>query len=98
MAKSNYATKQDVEDIVNRVVNGVVSENNKLLMDYMDERFQTIDERFDVVYKRFDIIDRRFEAVDKRFDQIESRLNAISDVIGHHTIDIKELQSKLAAA
>ena len=72
----DYATKDDVQEIVNKAV-GDLSEIITSLATNMDERFQQVDERFQQVDERFQQVDERFNQVDERFDRIEGKLTSL---------------------
>jgi archaellum component FlaC len=92
MDTNELATKQDVEEIVGRVVSEVVGD----ALQVISERFDLVDQRFVKVDKRFEQIDRRFERMDKRFDRLEDKMGSVAATADHHSIDIRELQRKTA--
>jgi archaellum component FlaC len=99
MTTSAFATKQDVEEIVGRVVGEIVSDALHLIserFDRVDERFEQIDRRFEEVDRRFEQIDQRFDRMDRRFDRLGDKMETTVAVVDHHTIDIRELQRKTA--
>lgn len=79
---ADYATKQDVEEIVGRVVGEIVGDALQLIAD-----------RFDKVDKRFDDMERRFN---RKFAVVEDKLDTAIARIDHHDIDIRELRRKTA--
>ena len=48
-------------------------EDLKMLLEFMEKRFEAVDKRFEDVNKRFEAIDKRFEDVNKRFEAIDKR-------------------------
>lgn len=91
---SDYATKTDVQTIVDKAVDdlaGVIQAFAKNVderfdavdarFEQVDERFESIDERFDAVDARFEQVDERFESIDARFDGVDTHLDKIDDII-----------------
>lgn len=89
MTSSPPATKQDVEEIVGRVVGEIVGDALQLIANQFGAMNKKMDDRFAVV-------DKRFDEMDKRFDRVEDKLDANIASVDHHTIDIRELQRKIA--
>jgi septal ring factor EnvC (AmiA/AmiB activator) len=97
------ATKQDVEEIVGRVVGEIVSDAMQTISDHMDVKFAEVDRRFEQVDRRFEQVDKRFEQDDRRFDQVdrlfdklEDKLETTTEQVDHHGIDIRELKRRAA--
>ena len=45
-------------------------EDLKMLLEFMEKRFEAVDKRFEDVNKRFEAIDKRFEDMNKRFEDL----------------------------
>lgn len=43
-----------------------------------------------------DHMDKKFAEIDKRFDRLEDKLESVIARVDHHSIDIRELQRKVA--
>jgi chromosome segregation ATPase len=97
MNMSAFATKQDVEEIVGRVVGEILSDALQLIAGQFeqvngrlargDSRFDQIDERFNQLDKRFDQTESQFERIDKRFDHIDQEIGGLKqDVRDLHVI------------
>lgn len=69
-ALANVATKDDVEEAVQRGLHG------------LDPRFVSIDQRFSDIDRRFADIDRRFADIDHRFIQMDQRFASIDKHLG----------------
>lgn len=69
-ALAHVATKDDVEDAVQRGIHG------------LDPKFAGIDQRFAEIDKRFGDIDRRFGDIDRRFSEVDKRFNNIDRHLG----------------
>jgi DNA anti-recombination protein RmuC len=92
MTASPPVTKQQVEEIVGRIVSEVVGDALQLIA----KEFAKVYERFEQIDRRFEKIDERFDAMDKRFDRLEDKLETTAAAVDHHTIDIRQLQRKSA--
>jgi len=57
----------------------------KMMIHYMDKRFDAVDKRFDDVNKRFDDVNKRFDDVNKRFEdarnQSDKRFNFMENIM-----------------
>lgn len=106
MDMTQFATKQDVEDIVTRVVKAGFQEFGVVLSDALQmisDRFDKVDERFRSIDERFDGIDKRLDRMDKRFDEIETVMmrmdNKLNDSLARlddHDAKIGMIQRKIA--
>jgi len=45
-------------------------EDLKMLLEFMEKRFEAVDKRFEDVNKRFEAVDKRFEDMNKRFEDL----------------------------
>lgn len=66
MTAAIYATRDDVEEIVGRVVGEIIG-----------DALQMISERFDRVDERFDRIDQRFDRVEGRLGKLETDMTVV---------------------
>ncbi|MGC8962272.1 MAG: hypothetical protein ACP5K1_07545, partial [Candidatus Bathyarchaeia archaeon] len=57
-----FATKEDI----------------KMVLDFMDKRFNAVDKRFEDINKRFEAMDKRFEDINKRFEAMDKRFEDIN--------------------
>lgn len=93
---SDYATKEDVKEIVGEAVaelGGIISD----LVTHVDGRFEKVDKRFDKMDKRFDAADKRFDKMDKRFDKMDKRFDAAdkrTDGLANKVDSLEQEQAK----
>lgn len=53
----------------------------KMLIQFLEKRFEAIDRRFEANDKRFEDINRRFEDVNKRFEDLNKRITTLQWLI-----------------
>jgi hypothetical protein len=53
-------------------------EDLKMLLEFMEKRFEAVDKRFEDMSKRFEAIDKRFEDMSKRFEAIDKRFEDVN--------------------
>ncbi|OGZ44448.1 MAG: hypothetical protein A3J55_04370 [Candidatus Ryanbacteria bacterium RIFCSPHIGHO2_02_FULL_45_17b] len=83
------------EQITKQEIEGLLSEQTKVILGAVDERFQKIDERFQKVDDRFQKIDERFQKVDERFQKAEGISQVMSDRIGALEYRMDEFNKKI---
>ena len=66
-----------MEPITKQELKEVLSEQAKVILDAVDEKFNAVDERFDAVDERFDAVDEKFKKIDERLDFVDYRFNVL---------------------
>ena len=72
---ADYATKKDVEEIVDRVVSKAVDDLTDVIAQFasrVDERFSHLEARVDKLEEHFDRLNNTLDAFLKRLDDIET--------------------------
>ena len=97
-------TLEDIQTIILKDVQAIVSSTEERLMRHMNTRFDeardaTIDlvgtvlDQLDEHNERFDRMDDRFDRMDDRFDSLESECKITNRLVRKHSQDIMELRS-----
>jgi hypothetical protein len=84
--KSDPATKDDVERIVNKVVTDVVGEVATEILNVMAEQFEQMDKK----------MDKRFKDMDGRMNSLENMVRPTADKVDNHEVRLKRLEAKAA--
>lgn len=79
------ATKDDVEEIVGRVVGGVVG-----------EAMQLISERFDKQDKTIEGMQKTIGDMQATLNRVENKLDATAYIVDEHTDQLRQLKHKAA--
>ncbi|MBI2551766.1 hypothetical protein HYW17_00490 [Candidatus Uhrbacteria bacterium] len=66
--------------------------NNKEVLEAIQELATHMDQRFDAVDQRFEQVDKRFEQVDKRFEQIDERFDAVDQRFDRVDLRFEQLE------
>lgn len=77
---AEYVTKQDMETLL--------SQQTKVILGAVDERFQKVDEQFQKVDERFQKMDARFEGIERelyilrqRMDEFDKKLDRLTTTL-----------------
>lgn len=84
---ADYATKKDVEEVVDRAVGKVVSELSEVIASFagdVDRRFTEVDMRLMKIDHRLDAIEARLDAHEQKFDRLLNSIDRIMNRIDHH--------------
>ena len=81
----------------------VVFSLHRLLVSYMDKRFEGVDKRFDdqkdETYRRFneqkEETNRRFDEVDKKFESVDKKFVEVKSEVHELKIDIHGMRDRL---
>lgn len=92
MSKSEPATKQDVEEIVGRVVGEIVGSALQLISDQFDGQNKQIAE-LQATTKELQATTKELQATTNR---IENKLDPTIDQVDDHEVRLKRLESKAA--
>ena len=82
MKNVTYATKKDVEEIVNKTVKNAVTDLSNVISEFaghVDARFTAVDVRFDKVDEKFKEVDARFDKVDEKFEEVDARFDKVDE-------------------
>ena len=71
---SNYATKQDVEEVVGKNV-GEVLEVLRTFMQQVDMRFEHVDTQLNIIETRMDEFDKKIDRLTNTMDNFIGRLD-----------------------
>jgi hypothetical protein len=99
MDTSQFATKQDLEDLYRRtekMVGDVVGEIVGDALKLISARFDKVEKRLDRVELRLDKVEKRLGRVEIRLTRIEDKLDRTAAIVNLHAVDIRTLKRKTA--
>lgn len=86
---SEAVTKNDIEEIVTKVVSEVVSGATTEILQVMQNRFEAVDDHLDGIEDRLENVEDRTERIERKLDTTIERVDEHGQVIG-------KLQAKAA--
>jgi hypothetical protein len=96
---ADYATKKDVEEIVDRVVSKAVDDLTDVIAQFasrVDERFNHLEARVDKLEEHFERLNNTLDAFLKRLDDIETDNTPATPRLLAWSVGLKKLPSKPA--
>lgn len=81
---ADYVTKKDVEDIVDRAVDRVVTELSEVIAGFasdVDKRFTEVDMRLMKIERRLDAVESRLDTHEQKFDRLLNSIDRIMNRI-----------------
>lgn len=95
---AEYATKNDVQMIVDKAVNKAVDDLSQVIQAFatnVDKRFDAVDARFEAVDRRFDRIEDRLLHLEKGQRELLERVERIEDTLLNMTSDIRDVLDRI---
>lgn len=84
---TDYVTKKDVEDIVDKAVNRAVTELSEVIASFatdVDKRFTEVDMRLMKIEHRLDTVEARLDSHEKKFDTLLNSIDRLIDRIDRY--------------